>query len=70
MRVKAADCISQQRDATNYWRYTGETQRTTVVFSDKGNTMTTHWDWLYNGQDWFVLCNYKATKIQPKALTV
>lgn len=46
------------------WTFTGEAQRATVLFSDDNNTMTIHWDWKTDGENWLPLCDRKATKFK------
>jgi Protein of unknown function (DUF1579) len=40
----------------------GTEYRTTYAFSNGGNNLATHWEWL-DGDDWFVLADLEATKV-------
>jgi Protein of unknown function (DUF1579) len=44
------------------WSYTGTEYRATYAFSNDGNNLTIHWEWLC-GDDWSVLADVKATKV-------
>ncbi len=55
--------LSGQRSICDgVWSYTGTEYRTTYVFRNDGQTMTTHWDCLH-GDDWLVLADLEGTKL-------
>jgi hypothetical protein len=45
------------------WMFKGAGEQCTVVFSEDGKTITTHWDRTADGVNWLPLCNVISTKI-------
>jgi hypothetical protein len=54
--------IGQRSFRDGAWSYIGTDYRNTYVFSNNGNTMTIHWDWLCE-KDLFVLADLKSVKV-------
>ena len=54
--------IGQRSVRDGVWTYTRPERRSTLVFSDDGNTMTTRWEWL-SGEGWLVWIDLKAAKV-------
>ncbi len=44
------------------WKFTEPFTRTTIVFSNSGNTMNFEGEWRQEGGDWLPLCSRKAVK--------
>ncbi len=62
--------FDEEGNATKYkvtvtddtWKFIEPFTRTTIVFGNKGNTMTFQREWRQEGGDWLPLCNRKASK--------
>ena len=54
--------LGQRSVHDGVWLYTGIEYRTTYEFSNDGNTIAIHWEWLC-GEDWFVLIDMKSVRV-------
>jgi uncharacterized protein DUF1579 len=55
--------IYQARARDRVWTFTGTRERGSVMFSDDGQTMLTHWDRSLDGVSWERLCDVKAMRV-------